>query len=511
MIRFDAQLVTLDAAGADGQPTRTITGLAVPWNVEANLAGSDEPVMFLPGSLDDTGPMPKLLEYHDDTRIIGRVTERVVTDDGLLFTATVSKTRAGDDAMTLLADGSITAVSVGAVPLKFKRVNGVMQISEAKMIELSLVSFGAFDDAQIESVYASAEEPEPEAIPETPIETSEEDDTMSEITTVEAAVLTQPIYATAKKDVKMPTAVQYLQAAVQGGSAWHDFHAVLKAAAPDVFLTDAPGLLPEPLVGEVYNNFIGARPVVDACNVRAMPANSGPTFIRPKVTTHSTIGEQASDGTALASSTLVVSAQTVTKSTFGGTATISEQLIDWSDPSILTTILDDMARIYANATDNEAADNLLAGATTVEPFGDETDPADWLAWIGAASSVILTASNGNNPNTLFVSPDVFGDLLALSDSSGRPLFPNLNAQNAFGAVAVTSDVGTAFGCRVVRDRNFAANTLILGDTSGFEIYEQQKGAISIDVPSTMSRTIAFRGYFATIMIDLNKFVTASTY
>jgi len=91
------------------------------------------------------------------------------------------------------------------------------------------------------------------------------------------------------------------------------------------------------------------------------------------------------------------------------------------------------------------------------------------------------------------------------------LFPNLNAQNAFGAVAVTSDVGTAFGCRVVRDRNFAANTLILGDTSGFEIYEQQKGAISVDVPSTLSRTIAFRGYFATLMIDADKFVAAAGY
>jgi len=48
--------------------------------------------------------------------------------------------------------------------------------------------------------------------------------------------------------------------------------------------------------------------------------------------------------------------------------------------------------------------------------------------------------------------------------------------------------------------------LILGDPSGFEIFETPKGAISIDNPSTLSRTLAFRGYFATLMIDPSKFV-----
>jgi hypothetical protein len=53
------------------------------------------------------------------------------------------------------------------------------------------------------------------------------------------------------------------------------------------------------------------------------------------------------------------------------------------------------------------------------------------------------------------------------------------------------------------------DTVIVGDPSGFEIYEQQKGAIAVDVPSTLSRTIAFRGYLATLMIDPQKFVKAT--
>jgi len=510
MIKFNAQLVTLDASADETQPSRTITGLAVPWDVVANLSNDVGPVKFLKGSISVDGPMPKLLEYHDDTRVIGRVTERVSSDEGLMFSATLSKTRAADDAMALLADGSISAVSIGAVPIKFKRVNGVMEVSEARMIELSLVSFPAYADAEIQSVYASAEDEEEIPKEETPPQPSEEDDIMSEPTTVEAAIATQPIYATLKKEVKIPTAVEYLAAAIAGGDKWKAFHQVLSASAPDVDLASAPGTLPEILVQPVYNNFRGLRPVVDACTARSMPS-AGSTFIRPKVTTHNSMGLQSNDLDTLTASTMVVSSETVTKGTYGGYVSISEQLLDWSEPSMLTVLLDDMARIYANTTDNVAALALAAGATTTEGFGDPTEPADWLAWIGAASTTILTSSNGNNPNTLFCSADVFGDLIALSDSSGRPLFPNLNAQNAFGAVAVTSDVGTAFGCRVVRDRNFASNTLILGDASGFEIFESQKGAISVDVPSTLSRTIAFRGYFATLMIDLDKFVKASSY
>jgi hypothetical protein len=77
--------------------------------------------------------------------------------------------------------------------------------------------------------------------------------------------------------------------------------------------------------------------------------------------------------------------------------------------------------------------------------------------------------------------------------------------NAFGNMSPGSTNSVAFGLQVVVDKNFAAKTCIVGNPMGFEIFEQQKGAISIDNPSQLSRTIAFRGYFATLMIDATKF------
>jgi hypothetical protein len=107
---------------------------------------------------------------------------------------------------------------------------------------------------------------------------------------------------------------------------------------------------------------------------------------------------------------------------------------------------------------------------------------------------------------LFLAPGIWGNLLGLSDSSNRPLFPQIGPMNAFGNLAPGQYNGNAFGLQVVVDRNFASGTAIVGDASGYELFEQQKGAISLDNPSTLSRTIAFRGYFAALMIDSSKFV-----
>jgi hypothetical protein len=286
-------------------------------------------------------------------------------------------------------------------------------------------------------------------------------------------------------------------------------HEALRAAAPDVVTSDTPGVLPTPILAPVYNNFIGRRPVVDAVGARSMPGG-GKVFIRPEVTTHTSIGASLAE-MSNQSGTFVVSSNQVTKQIFGGFVNISEADLDWTDPAILSLLLDDMGRIYANATDNYAADQLVAGASVTGNFsaGSLPDPSAWAAWTAQSAATILSSSNGNLPTHIFVSPDVWQFLLGLSDTSDRPLFPQVGPMNAFGNLAPGQYNGNAFGLQVVVDRNFAAATLIIGDASGYELFEQQKGSISLDNPSTLSRTIAFRGYFAALMIDETKFVKAA--
>ena len=508
MIQFKAVPVTLDAAAGEDSP-RTITGVAVPWDTPATVS-SGESVMFRRGAFDVNAKAPKLIEGHDMTQLRGVVTELVEAEEGLLFTAKFAKTRASDEAIELVKAGAYDSVSVGAIPIKFKYdKNGTMVVSKANLVEISLVAQPAFADAVITEIAAS--QPEEDEADETQPNDIPEEETMSQETpAVEASaeiVPTAPIvFAQAKKHVELPTAVEYIAAAVAGGSAWHEMSQALRAAAPDIVTTDTPGILPTPIVSPVYNNFIGRRPVVDAVGVRAMPAG-GKVFIRPEVTTHVTIGASIGEQSP-SQGTMVVFNNQVTKQIFGGYVNISEADIDWTDPAILSVVLDDMGRIYANATDNYAADTLVSGATVTQAFAlaDIAKPEVWTAEIAEAAATILNSSNGNLPTHLFVDPTRWRNLLALSDSSNRPLFPQVGPMNAQGNLGVNQYGGNAFGLQVVVDRNFAAGTCIVGDASGYELYEQQKGAISLDSPSTLSRTIAFRGYFAALMIDETKFV-----
>jgi HK97 family phage prohead protease len=511
MIEFVSVPITLDAAAGEESP-RTITGVAVPWDTPATVS-SGEKVAFKRGAFDVNAKAPKLLEGHDMTQLRGVVTEIVEADEGLLFTAKFAKTRAADEAIELVKAGAYDSVSVGAVPVKFKYdKNGVMVVTKANLVEISLVAQPAFADAVITEIAASQPE-EDDAVEPNPNDIPEEETMSQETPAVEASaeiVPTAPIvFAAAKREVKMPTAVEYIAAAVAGGDQWRAMSEAIRAGAPDIVTTDTPGVLPTPIVSPVYNNFIGRRPVVDAVGVRAMPAG-GKVFIRPEVTTHTSIGASIAEQSPTAG-TMVVFNNQVTKQIFGGYVNISEADIDWSDPAILSVVLDDMGRIYANATDNYAADQLATGATTTSNFtaASVDDPSYWAEWVANAAETILSASNGNLPTHMFMNPSMWAELLKLSDTADRPLFPQVGPMNAFGSLAPGQVNGNAFGLQVVVDRNFNAATTIIADASGFELFEQQKGAISIDSPSTLSRTIAFRGYFAALMIDSSKFVKAN--
>ena len=509
MIRLTSETFTIDAAEGE-TPRRTISGIAVRYNTPAKVSDGSM-VAFAPGSLPVDGRAPTLMMYHDSSKVIGTVTERLETPEGMLFVARVSETNLGSEALVLASDGALPEVSVGVEPLKFKYdKDGTMVVTSASWSELSLVSRGAFD-APIQQVAASTpDEEEDTTIQEEPQqETQPMNETVEAPAVIEASKATQTIFATAKREFKMPTPGEYISAFVTNPDKFAEMRAGIEAAAPDVLTSDIPGVLPLPIVQPVYNNFIGRRPVIDAIGAKAMP-QGGKVFIRPEVTTHVSMAVQSAENAALQDGTFVVTDNQVTKATYGGYVTLSEQSIDWSTPEIVSLVLDDMGRIYANATDNVAADNLKTGATVTSNFtaASGADPSYWSTWIAGAATTILSGSNGNLPTHLFVSPDYWSVLMGLSDTADRPLFPQIGPMNAFGNLAPGQVNGVAFGLQVVVDRNFADNTIIVGDASGYEIFEQQKGAISIDVPSTLSRTIAFRGYLATLMIDASKFVKA---
>jgi hypothetical protein len=509
MIRLQAIPVTLDAAAGEDSP-RTITGVAVPWDVTATVSDGTK-VSFLRGAFDLEAKNPKLLENHDSSQLRGVVTELADSEEGLLFTAKFAKTRASDDAIELVKAGAYDSVSVGAIPLKFTTTkDGTMIVSSASLEEISLVASPAFKDAIITEIAAS--EPEEEAT-ETPNNDTSEEETMSQETpAVEASqpdIIQTPLLATARREFKLPSASEYIATFVRGGHDWAQMNANIRAAAPDIVTSDIPGVIPTPIVAPIYNNFQGRRPLIDATGVRSMP-QGGAVFIRPVVTTHSTIGT-ATQNTTISASAFEVDDVQITKTIQGGYVEISEASMDWSQPEVLGALLDDMARVYADRTDLLACSELDTGTTNSNNFANASvsDPAYWVEWMYTAAADILNGSNGNLPSVLAVSPNVWKLLGSLSDTADRPLFPQVGPMNAYGTLSPGGDAGFAFGLRVVVDRNITALGMYIMDPTAIENWEQQKGAISIEQPSQLSRQIAFRGYFASKVIDPTKSIKAA--
>jgi HK97 family phage prohead protease len=509
MIHFHADLDLIIAETGDENRPARIAGIAVPWDVVATVSGGQR-VKFLRGAFDLNQKPAKLLENHDMSQLRGVVNALADSDAGLEFEATLADTRASKDAVALLKAGAYDSVSVGANPVSFKfDKSGVMVVSKAQLIELSLVAVPAYAEALITEIAASAD---PEDVEENtqPIDTPQEDNVSEEIKAESAESATTPtnpiIYAQAKKEFKLPSAGEWISAQMQGGAVAAEFNARVRAAAPDVTTADLDGILPLPIISPIYSGIQGLRPVVDAIGSRQMP-QGGKVFIVPKITTHTSISGPQTQNTTITAGQFVVDDIQITKDIYGGYVEVSEASIDWTSPEVLQGLLEDMGKKYALATDNAAADALLAGTSQTTGNVATTDPTDWIAKVYACANTIL--ANGNYlPDHLFVSGDVFAQLGQLSGTDDRPLFPQVGPMNAFGTMNPGSREAFVFGLRLVVDTNFAAKTTIVGAaaTGAFRCYEQQKGAISLDNPSTLSRTIAFRGYFAPKMIDANQFM-----
>jgi HK97 family phage prohead protease len=532
MIKLIAGDFTLDAAKGDA-PRRTISGTAVPYNVPA-VVSDGTAVIFRPGSLPVEGKAPRLFMYHQADMPVGIVLERVSTEDAMLFTAKISATTLGNDALVMALDGTIDQVSVGVNPTKFSYdEEGTMIIESADWMELSLVPIGAFGDAaNITKVAASIhQEPEEVVLNEevTPVEEKQE---MSEIneTAVEATIPTAPIFAQAKRKFDLPTAGEYLAAMHIGGETFRNVAAAardfaiskqtaLQAAAGDVLTTDTPGLLPVPVLGPVFDDLNYIRPVVAAVGARAMPdGGNQKTFIRPTWTTHTSVASQGTELTGVSATTPVIASNVVTKTTLAGQVTLSVQDVDFTSPASMEIILRDLAGQYLLHSDNVAADAITAGASasgSTWTFAT-ADPSTLFTALYDAATDILTASNFL-PDHVFVSPNVWKLLGQQLDGDKRSVFPYAGAAglmgvNAAGTANITQlNTFNPFGLNLVADRNFATNTMVVARASAIEFYEQVRGLMSVEVPSSLGRTFSYYGYVSTFIADsdLVKSITVS--
>lgn len=272
--------------------------------------------------------------------------------------------------------------------------------------------------------------------------------------------------------------------------------------------SDNLGVIPDPVIGEVVNFIDAARPIVSALGPRPLP---GATWHRPKVTQHTSTAVQGSAGAAadekteLVSQKMTITRVTANAVTYGGYVNVSRQNIDFSQPSVMDLIINDLAAQYAIDTEAATAAALVAAATAASnsqsydltpSTGTVQDNLATAIWTAAAT--VYAAVKGQGRLILAVSPTVLG--------SFAPLFAPYGPQNqqgtGFSAAAFGQGVmGSISGIPVVMSSGLGSTEAVLFSSAAVEVYEQRVGTLQVTEPSVLGVQVAYAGYFTPVRIE----------
>jgi HK97 family phage prohead protease len=492
--------------------SRTITGRVVTWNETGSTSAGL--TTFKPESIATKNV--KLLLEHDRTRPIGKVLSMTATEQGIDATFKIAETTAGNDALIEAATGLRDGFSVGVKVNAHDFVEGVLVVAKGTLDEVSLVSEPAIDSARVSQVAASETEADEEV--ESTDENSESLDEETEETNpttegdeVSDTTETAPAETSVEASKHVPMAytaprspivdkVSYLQYSLKA-SVLHDEDARQYVKAADNSTSTAPGMVPTPQSRTVINALANAdRGMIDALSREALSA-TGMTFELPKVTAVPTVANIAENG-VITESNLSATYISVPVNSFKGRAISTIELIDRSDPSYLTALLQNLEFAYAKVTDEFATGTIVAAGQSTGVNANTA--AGFLGFTSQAAGAVYNSSLGFARN-LVVSPGQWTNIMGYNDN-GAPLYNAAQPSNAAGSVrgdSLRGVVSPGLNLFVSRSIGNAGATTSVGDNSMVVInpdawtwYESPRFELRTNVNSDGTIDILYYGYAA---------------
>ena len=507
----------LQITSADNE-SRTITGRVVTWNETGSTSAGL--TTFKPESIATKNV--KLLLEHDRTRPIGKVLSMTATEQGIDATFKIAETTAGNDALIEAATGLRDGFSVGVKVNAHDFVDGVLVVAKGSLDEVSLVSEPAIDSARVSSVAASQdgmddEDEDKEEMKATdensdPLdEETEETNPTTEGDEVSDTTETAPAETSVEASKHVPMAytaprspivdkVSYLQYSLKA-SVLHDEDARQYVKAADNTTSTAPGMVPTPQSRTVINALANAdRGMIDALSREALSA-TGMTFELPKVTAVPTVSNIA-ENAAITESNLSATYISVPVNSFKGRAISTIELIDRSDPSYLTALLQNLEFAYAKVTDEFAVGTIAAAG---QQTGVNANTATgFLGYTSQAAGAVYSSSLGFARN-LVVSPGQWTNIMGYNDN-GAPLYNAAQPSNAAGSVrgdSLRGVVSPGLNLFVSRSIGNAGPTTSAGDFSMVVVnpdawtwYESPRFELRTNVNSDGTIDILYYGYAA---------------
>jgi HK97 family phage major capsid protein len=261
--------------------------------------------------------------------------------------------------------------------------------------------------------------------------------------------------------------------------------------------SDNPGLIPSPIVQPVINFIDQARPMTTWFGPRDIPSGN---WNRPKVTQHTNVAVQPTgEKNELVSQKMTITSTNVVASTYGGYVNVSRQNLDWSTPSIMDIVINDLAGKYGTVTEAALGAALKTAAPTTETIatGAPTEAA-LNAALWEAAGLIFAATAGQGSLAMFVPPDQLG--------VWAPLFAPINPTNAISPGFTAANFGSGAmgqisGIPVYMTAGLASGSSIVASSSAVEVYEQRGGALQVIEPSVLGVQVAYYGYYTWLVVE----------
>lgn len=476
-----AQTVSLQTAArvAVDQPGRTITGLVVPW--ERLGYTSAGPTVYAFGSVRvpaDASRVKLLIQHDDGAEAVGVGVGFALDADGLTGLFHVPPGPAGDAALRAAANGLRDGLSVGtAVTSSAVDVDGTLRVSAADLVEVSLVTLPAFEDAYVRSVAANRKVPlmppinqaaaqpvtDPPDQPDTepveqpdPAEPEPAEPDQSELVTASARE-PQARAITPSRTVgrgmtlqqAARTTLRHLQAGKPGS--------MLQAALLDLVPADdvGQGLIRPQFVGELWNASSAARPVIDSIRRGRLDSLSVVGWVWDD---RWQIDPYTGNKTAIPSNKVTTKAVTTTATRYAGGLDVDRVFIDLGSPGMIEDLFSQGTDSYRIATEAAAVTAILAAATST---GAHDALTDFLTVIGVEAATI-----GARIDWVVVASDVWSGFAGMK-SADVPWW----LDNGDGAVNLGSPAGSAGKVTFAVDPSLPAATMLAGDGRAATWYE----------------------------------------
>jgi HK97 family phage major capsid protein len=426
-------------------------------------------------------------------------------DNGIEATFKIAGTIAGDDSLLEAAEGLRDGFSVGVMVDDWKNKAGVMSISAAKLIEVSLVTDPAIDSARVADVAAT--ETTTENSEATAAEEQPQEDKVSEINS-EAPIATEAVEAAKSEPVAVSAATPvaytkprspittkatYLEHSVRAALGNDESRMYVRAA--DDTTSNNAGLVPTRQLTEIINPLSNAdRPAIASISTGALP-DAGMTFEIPKITAVPVV-QVETEADAIIETGMTNSFLSVDVKKYAGGQTFSVEILDRSSPAFFDELVRQMEYAYLKATDSAVLDALATGGTD---GGNRTlDAAGLLDFISDAGVSIYTNTLGVAEN-IVVSPAQWGAIQNLADN-GRPIYQNLIGNfNQGGDLGATRTAGNLLGLNFRVDRNLSGtgdNTMLVINPSSYTWFESPRVRLQTNVALNGQIEVAYYGYGA---------------